>query len=81
MHCDGTLHASLCAFCIICAERGKQNDNLLMLSGVIQNKDKCKNAQQLKDKCHMHQLSLRDEGEFWGRPLELLFPSRQCALR
>lgn len=78
IYCNGILHASLHGFCAICAERGKQNDYLLMLSSVIQSYDKWKkNAQQLKNKCYCHQLSLTEEGVFWGRPLELLFPSRQ----
>lgn len=42
IHCNGILHASLHGFCIICAERGKQNFDLLMLTGVIQNNDKSK---------------------------------------
>lgn len=43
-----------------------------MLSGVIQSNDKWKNAQQLKNKCYSHQLSLTDEGVLRGQPLELL---------
>lgn len=52
VHCNRIFHASLHGFCIICAERGKQNDYLLTLSGVIQSNDKSKNAQQLGNKCY-----------------------------